>query len=62
LNGDVLLTTRKLARMIKKVKIDSANLPDDTYDGPTAQYTGAANIFGVTVVSCMLHSVPGMQY
>jgi iron only hydrogenase large subunit-like protein len=45
---DVVLTTRELARMIKQAGIDFANLPDDDYDAPMGQYTGAATIFGAT--------------
>ncbi len=45
---DLVLTTRELARMIKKAGIDFANLPDDDYDPPMGQYTGAATIFGAT--------------
>jgi iron-only hydrogenase group A len=45
---DVVLTTRELARMIKQAGIDFAGLPDDTYDAPMGQYTGAGTIFGAT--------------
>jgi len=45
---DVVLTTRELARMIKEAGIDFVNLPDEDYDAPMGEYTGAATIFGAT--------------
>ncbi|ABC76974.1 iron only hydrogenase large subunit [Syntrophus aciditrophicus SB] len=45
---DVVLTTRELARMIKEAGIDFVNLPDEKYDDPMGEYTGAATIFGAT--------------
>ncbi|MCX8042579.1 MAG: NADH-dependent [FeFe] hydrogenase, group A6 [Desulfobacterota bacterium] len=45
---DFVLTTRELARMIKEAGIDFCNLPDETYDPPMGEYTGAATIFGTT--------------
>jgi len=45
---DVVLTTRELARMIKEAGIDFANLPDDNFDLPLGESTGAAVIFGAT--------------
>ena len=45
---DVVLTTRELARWIKKNDIDFRNLDDYTPTSPLAKYTGAGVIFGVT--------------
>ncbi|MDD5712974.1 MAG: [FeFe] hydrogenase, group A, partial [Smithellaceae bacterium] len=45
---DYVLTTRELARMIKEGGIDFVNLPDEDYDAPMGEYTGAATIFGAT--------------
>lgn len=45
---DAVLTTRELARMIKQAGIDFTALPDETFDAPMGQYTGAATIFGAT--------------
>jgi iron-only hydrogenase group A len=45
---DVVLTTRELGRMIRQAGIDFVNLPDEPFDAPMGQYTGAATIFGAT--------------
>ncbi len=45
---DVVLTTRELARMIKEARIDFKNLPDETFDDPMGEATGAGVIFGAT--------------
>lgn len=45
---DAVLTTRELARLIKKAGIDFVNLPEETFDAPLGLGTGAADIFGVT--------------
>ncbi len=45
---DVVITTRELARMIRKAGIDFANLPDEKFDDPMGEYSGGAVIFGVT--------------
>jgi NADH-quinone oxidoreductase subunit G len=45
---DYVLTTRELARMIKEGGIDFLNLPDEEYDAPMGEYTGAGTIFGAT--------------
>ncbi len=45
---DYNLTTRELARMIRKANIDFVNLEDYKPTGELAKYTGAANIFGAT--------------
>lgn len=45
---DAVLTSRELARMIKKSGIDFVKLPDEAFDAPMGLGTGAADIFGVT--------------
>ncbi len=45
---DVVLTTRELAWLIKEEGIDFMALPDAKFDSPLGDYTGAAEIFGVT--------------
>jgi NADP-reducing hydrogenase subunit HndD len=45
---DAVLTTRELARMIKKAGIDFTDLEDDTYDEPFGLGSGAGTIFGAT--------------
>ena len=45
---DIAITTRELARMIKRVGLDFANLPDEGFDDPLGESTGAAVIFGAT--------------
>ena len=46
---DAVLTTRELARMIKRAGIRFTKLPDEEYDQDImGDYTGAAVIFGVT--------------
>jgi len=45
---DAVLTTRELARIIKKAEIDFLSLPDEEYDRLMGQSTGAAIIFGTT--------------
>jgi NADH-quinone oxidoreductase subunit G/NADP-reducing hydrogenase subunit HndD len=45
---DYVLTTRELARMIREAGIDFRSLPEETYDNPLGEYTGAATIFGAT--------------
>ena len=45
---DISITTRELARMIKRVGIDFTSLPDETFDDPLGESTGAAVIFGAT--------------
>lgn len=47
-NIDVSLTTRELARMIKQAGIDFVNLPDEQFDTPFGEATGAGVIFGTT--------------
>jgi len=45
---DAVLTTRELARMIKEAGIDFVNLPDNHFDDPMGDATGAGVIFGTT--------------
>ena len=45
---DYSITTRELARLIKLCNIDFQNLPDEKFDSPLGESTGAAVIFGVT--------------
>ena len=45
---DAVLTTRELARMIKKEGILFNLLPDDTFDAPFGLGSGAGTIFGAT--------------
>jgi NADP-reducing hydrogenase subunit HndD len=45
---DAVITTRELARMIKKAGIDFLNLPDEDFDRTLGASTGAAVIFGAT--------------
>lgn len=45
---DAVITTRELARMIKESGIDFAGLPDEGFDQPFGEASGAAVIFGAT--------------
>ncbi|WHH59224.1 NADH-dependent [FeFe] hydrogenase, group A6 [Petroclostridium sp. X23] len=45
---DVVITTRELARMIKESGLDFVSLPDESFDNPFGEATGAAVIFGAT--------------
>ena len=45
---DVAITTRELGRMIDRAGIKFANLPDEQFDSPLGEGTGAAVIFGAT--------------
>lgn len=45
---DISLTTRELARMIRKVGLKFRDLPDEKFDAPLGLGTGAAVIFGAT--------------
>ncbi len=45
---DASLTTRELAKMIKQAGIDFANLPDEEFDQPFGEASGAGVIFGTT--------------
>ena len=45
---DIALTTRELARMIQRAGIRFTDLPDEEFDSPLGEDTGAAVIFGAT--------------
>ncbi len=45
---DLVLTTRELARLIKRAGIDFLNLKEELADSPIGAYSGAGTIFGVT--------------
>lgn len=45
---DISITTRELARLIRKVGINFRNLPDEGFDDPLGESTGAGVIFGAT--------------
>ena len=45
---DIAITTRELARMIDRVGLTFTTLPDEEFDNPLGQSTGAAVIFGAT--------------
>ncbi len=45
---DIALTTRELARMIKRVGLEFNELPDEKFDDPLGESTGAGVIFGAT--------------
>jgi NADP-reducing hydrogenase subunit HndD len=45
---DFSLSTRELAQFIKQANIDFLNLPDEDFDNPLGESTGAAVIFGNT--------------
>lgn len=45
---DVSITTREAARMIKEAGIDFNNLPDEHFDDPMGDASGAGVIFGAT--------------
>ncbi|MBL0701724.1 MAG: NADH:ubiquinone oxidoreductase, partial [Spiroplasma sp.] len=45
---DIVITTRELARLIKRRKIDFASLENFVPDGDFAQFSGAGLIFGAT--------------
>ncbi len=45
---DLSITTRELARMIDRVGLNFASLPEEEFDNPLGDSTGAAVIFGAT--------------
>ena len=45
---DAVITTRELAKMIKQANIEFLKLPDEQFDNPMGEATGAAVIFGTT--------------
>jgi len=47
-NVDAVLTTRELAKMIKQAGIEFNKLPEEDFDHPLGESTGAGTLFGVT--------------
>jgi len=45
---DVALTTREIARMIKRAGLEFTQLPDEDFDNPFGESSGAGVIFGAT--------------
>lgn len=45
---DISITTRELARLIRRVGINFTSLPEEGFDNPLGESTGAAVIFGAT--------------
>ena len=45
---DYVITTRELARMIRRAGILFTELPDEKFDDPLGEYSGGAVIFGAT--------------
>lgn len=45
---DISITTRELARLIRKLGIDFGSLPEEGFDNPLGESTGAGVIFGAT--------------
>ncbi len=45
---DIAITTRELARMIERAGLNFTLLPDEDFDNPLGEDTGAAVIFGAT--------------
>lgn len=45
---DIVITTRELAKMIRRLGLDFVNLPEGEFDSPLGEGTGAAVIFGTT--------------
>lgn len=45
---DISISTRELARLIKQMNIDFESLPEEEFDRPLGEGTGAAVIFGTT--------------
>ena len=45
---DIAITTRELARMRERAGLNFTNLPDEEFDSPLGEDTGAAIIFGAT--------------
>jgi len=45
---DIVITTRELGRMIKEAGIKFTNLPDESFDSPLGEASGASALFGST--------------
>ncbi len=48
MDNDISLTTRELARMVKRAGLDFTVLPDEDFDSPLGESTGASVIFGAS--------------
>ena len=51
---DIALTTRELARMIQRAGINFTALPDEEFDSPLGEDTGAAVIFGANASAAVI--------
>jgi NADP-reducing hydrogenase subunit HndD len=47
-DNDISLTTRELVKLIRRAGLDFANLPDEKFDAPLGDSTGASVIFGAS--------------
>ncbi len=47
-DNDISLTTRELARMVQRAGLDFPSLPDEDFDAPLGESTGASVIFGAS--------------
>ncbi len=45
---DIVISTRELAKMIKEAGIDFNSLPEEDFDNPLGESTGAGVIFGTS--------------
>lgn len=45
---DFVLTTREFGKMLRHAKIPLASLPEEKFDDPLGQASGAAALFGAT--------------
>jgi iron-only hydrogenase group A len=45
---DYVITTRELSKMLKEAGVDLRHMPDEEFDNPLGESTGAGVIFGVT--------------
>ena len=45
---DMVITTREFAKMLRRYRIDVASLPEENFDDPLGESTGAGVIFGTT--------------
>ncbi len=45
---DYVITTRELSKMLKEAGIDLRHMPDEEFDNPLGESTGAGVIFGAT--------------
>ena len=56
---DIVITTRELGKMIKEAGIRFDTLPDDTFDSPMGQTSGASVLFGTSggVIEAVIRTV-----